>query len=536
MDVHRRYTAIDAQNSRQRCDDLCAWLREYSHRRINSRLIDERRCIPPHVTLDFGNQGIFGMHVEERFGGLALRCRDVARVLEQAAALDLGLGTWLLTSMFPGVRPIAAFGSDALKDAVLRDLATGRVLAGYGQTEPGAGTHFPAMSARAVATDRGTWKVSGDKVWIGNATWAGVLTVMAHEIEGDRRRGLNAYAVPMDAPGVVFGRELLSLGMRGMVQSEISFRDVEVGEESVLGGRGAGLDVGVDSMSFSRFAIAATCVGAMKRCAVQMARFANRREIATGRLGEHPVLLAGLGEVRAGIVACEAVVDDCGALLDADDGVPVELFAVAKVAGSELLWASADRLVQTLGGRGYDESNGAAQLLRDARVTRIFEGTTEALVAYLGQQALNPRSDLHGLLRDTYASGEIDDALAGCVARVKARKRLRTGLDGDAPVPQRAWQLAGLGRAAAWAVLVSSMRARPQTDASVLAWAHMRFEEAIRNASEGTPSEAVMLAPGDVEKIGAGYAEEIGDLVQTLPGAKEEIDSLLLPDWPGKRS
>lgn len=536
MDVRRRYTAIDDEPSRQRRDELCAWLRDYSHRRINSRLIDERRCIPPHVTLDIGNQGIFGMHVEERFGGLALRCRDVARVLQQAAALDLGLGTWLLTSMFPGVRPIAAFGSEPLKEAVLRDLATGRILAGYGQTEPGAGTHFPAMATRAVATDRGTWKVSGDKVWIGNATWAGVLTVMAHEIEGDRRRGLNAYAVPMDAPGVVFGRELLSLGMRGMVQSEISFRDVEVGEESVLGGRGAGLDVGVDSMSFSRFAIAATCVGAMKRCAVQMARFAGRREIATGRLGEHPVFLAELGEVRARIIASEAVVESCGELLDGEAGVPVELFAVAKIAGSEFLWASADRLVQTLGGRGYDEANGAAQLLRDARVTRIFEGTTEALVAYLGQQALNPRSDLHALLRDTYASGEIDDALVGCVARVKARKQLRTGLPSDSAAPHRAWQLAGLGRATVWAVLVSAMRARPHTDPRVLAWAHMRFEEALDAASEGTPSETVMLTAGDVEKIGAGYVEEIGDLMQTLPGGKEELDPLLHPDRPGDRT
>ncbi len=534
MEVHRRYDAVDAEPSRKRADSLRAWLRDYAGRRINSRLIDERRCIPPHVTLDFGNRGLFGMHVEERFGGLALHCRDFAGVLQQAAALDLGLGTWLLTSMFPGVRPIAAFGSDSLKDAVLPDLAAGRVLAGYGQTEPSAGTHFPAMEARAIATGRGTWLVSGDKVWIGNATWAGILTVMAHEVEGDRRRGLNAYAIPMDEPGVVFGRELMSLGMRGMVQSEISFRDVEVGAESILCGRGRGLDVGVDSMCMSRFAIAATCIGAMKRCATQMARFASRRHIATGGLDEHPVFRAAFGEVCARIEAAEAVLESCGELLDESGSAPVEIFAVAKVAASEFLWASADRLVQTLGGRGYDESNGAAQLLRDARVTRIFEGTTEALLAYLGQQALSPKSALQPLVRDLYGAEAAADALAECVSAVRAREGLATE---DAATPgadmPRAWQLAALGQCAMWAVLVGALEARGPRDPRSLAWARMHYAEARTLAMHGGAAETVMLSADEIGKRAADFTDEIGDVVQTLPGGKEEPDPLLAPHSPG---
>ncbi len=533
MKVRRRYSSVAAEISRQRADTLCEWLRDYGSRRINSRLIDERRCIPPHIALDFGNQGLFGMHVEERWGGLGLRCRDFARVLQQAAALDLGLGTWLLTSMFPGVRPIAAFGGDDLKEAVLADLAAGRVLAGYGQTEPTAGTHFPAMETLAVATGRGTWKISGDKVWIGNATWAGVLTVMAHEIDGDRRRGLTAFAVPMDAPGVVFGRELLSLGMRGMVQSEISFRDVEVGEESILGDRGNGLEVGVDSMSLSRFAIAATCVGAMKRCAVQMARFATRRNIATGRLSEHPVFLAEFGLVTARIAAAEALLDVCGERLDSEGEVPLGLFAVAKVASSEFLWSSVDRWVQTLGGRGYDESNHAAQLLRDARVTRIFEGTSEALLAYLGQEALNPRSDLHELLRSNPAGSGIAEQLSDCVKSVKARKALGRArfVERDA-TPARAWQLDGLGRVAMWAVLLWAMEGASGVDRSALAWARQGLDDAIDAASNGTPAESVLRSPDQVGAYVERYVRDVGDVLQTLPGGKEELDPLLFPEPP----
>ena len=110
---------------------------------------------------------------------------------------------------------------------MLPDLARGRTLAGYAQTEPGAGTHFNAMGAQAVAHPDGRWRVSGEKVWIGNAQWSNVLTVVAHDVDANgRRRGLTAFAVRTDQPGVVLGRELPSMGMRGVVQGEVAFRDV----------------------------------------------------------------------------------------------------------------------------------------------------------------------------------------------------------------------------------------------------------------------------------------------------------------------
>jgi len=161
MKVTRRMIPVSEVESRRRGDDLVAWSRDYLERRFNPRLTDERRSIPPHVVLDFGRAGLFGINVEEKYGGRALRHRDLSRVLEQLAAIDLGLGTWVLTSLFPGVRPIAAFGGPSLKDAFLSDLAAGRRLAGYAQTEPGAGTHFAAMAANAVARSDGSRRVSG---------------------------------------------------------------------------------------------------------------------------------------------------------------------------------------------------------------------------------------------------------------------------------------------------------------------------------------------------------------------------------------
>jgi alkylation response protein AidB-like acyl-CoA dehydrogenase len=530
MKVSNRYEAVSDAESRTRGDALVAWLRDYAERRVNSRLIDERRCIPPHVALDFGNRGLFGIQVEERFGGLALRNREIARVLEQAAAIDLGLGTWLLTSLFPGVRPIAAFATSRLQAELLPLLAQGRLLAGYAQTEPGAGTHFAAMAARAQAGARG-WALTGEKVWIGNATWAGVLTVMAHDVdEGGRRRGLTAFAVRTEQPGVALGRELLSLGMRGMVQSEVGFRDVAVGPDAVVGERGKGLEVGVDSMSWSRFAIAATCVGAMKRCAQLMLRFASRRTIATGKLVEHPVLLASLGEVLARIRGAEGLLYRVADALDRGDGVAVELFAACKLVASEFLWQSADALVQSLGSRGYDEENLAPQLLRDARVTRIFEGTSEALAAFLGAAALVPSSEIYSFLRRELEADALADELAAALGQLRARDGAALGLPaGELP---RAWHCALAGSAAGWALVAAvaaqdTARAPAPELARVADWSRRQLADSLERATRGAPEEHVLFDATEAEKAVSALAGSVGDPEQRLPGERRGLDPLL---------
>jgi alkylation response protein AidB-like acyl-CoA dehydrogenase len=527
MRVACRYEQVSTEESRARGERMVRWLRDYGARRINSRLIDERRTIPPYVALDFGNEGLLGMQVEEKYGGSALRSLDLSRVLEQAAALDLSVGTWILVCLFPGVRPLATFAPPALKNELLPKLAAGRVLAGYAQTEPNAGTHFAAMSSVATPRDGGGWSLRGDKVWIGNSSWAGVLTAVAQEVGPDgRRRGLNAFAVRVDQPGVVLGRELLSMGMRGMVQGEVSFRDVAVPDSHLLGERDGGLEVGVDSMCWSRFAIASTCIGAMKRAAQVMARFAARRSIATGRLADHPVARAAIGRTVVETLLAESLLHRVADVLDRGQGVSVELFSVCKVVASELLWASADRLVQVLGSRGYDEANLAPQLLRDARVTRIFEGTTEALVAYVGSQALVPTSEVHAFLRDELGAGARADALDAATKALRARSG-----------PTRPWQCALAGQAAIWSLLAAAAERDLEREPSLereraAAWADSQAAEACREAAHGASVERILPSAAEAEAAIARFAETIGDVDQALPGGREEYDALLRRDEP----
>jgi alkylation response protein AidB-like acyl-CoA dehydrogenase len=521
--IASRYTPLGAAESRVRADGMLGWLRDWSERRLSSQLMDQRRSVQPQALLDLGNHGFMGVQVEEKYGGLALRNRDIARLLDQAAAIDLSLGTFLLVCLFPGIRPLAAFGSPLLKDEVLPDLARGRTLAGYAQTEPGAGTHFNVMAAQAVAQPDGRWRVSGEKVWIGNAQWSNVLTVVAHDVDaGGRRRGLTAFAVRTDQPGVALGRELPSLGMRGVVQGEVSFRDVLVDADHVVGEPKRGLEVGVDSMSWSRFAIAATCVGTLRRSLQLLERFAARREIVTGRLIDHPVtrIALGLGTVR--VAACEALLDAIADALDAGREVDAELFAIAKVAGSEFAWDSSDRLMQGLGSRGYDEANGIPQILRDARVTRIFEGASEPLFAFVGAAALAPTSDLYRALRDELEAKAEADALGEAVTRLRARKL------GGEPL-SRAWQCALAGRAALWAVLVAALGTRPQDALTerARAWARAELAAACGEAAGGVREEAFLPAAAELDATLAAVLAPIGDVEQQLPAERWELDPLL---------
>ncbi|WP_229415085.1 acyl-CoA dehydrogenase family protein, partial [Massilia aurea] len=180
------------------------------------------------------------------------------------------------------------------------------------------------------------------------------------------------------------------MGMRAMVQNALRFDDVFVPDTHVLGQPGAGMEVARDAMAFARLGIGALCLGGMKRCAQLMLRYASRREVAGGRLLEHPVTLARLDDLTGAIGALEALVRALGAHDErggAHGGLPQEACMACKCVASELLWEAADMLMQLLGGRGYLEPNLAPLLMRDARVMRILEGPTEALYVHLGAGA-----------------------------------------------------------------------------------------------------------------------------------------------------
>ncbi|WP_051971276.1 AMP-binding protein [Massilia sp. 9096] len=528
---------VDAERERSRheADAMIAWLRRYAERRLNSRVIDERRTIPPYVVLDLGNAGFFGLQAPRRFGGKELTTVDLMRVMEQLAAIDVTVATMVGVHNGLGIRPLLRFGSDAQQERLLPALAGGRRLGAFALTEPGAGSNPMALRASAVKT-AGGWRVQAEKQWIGLASWAGLTTLFAKASTADGTPlGMISLLVDADTEGLTQGPESLTMGMRGMVQNTLFLRDAFVPDDAVLLAPGDGMDAAHDAMLFSRLGIGAICVGAMKRCAQLIARYAGRRTVGTGLLAENAVSVVRLQGLTASIAACEALVLALAAQIDAGAAPGAEVYVACKAAATEALGDAADLLVQMLGGRGYIESNGAPQILRDARVMRILEGPTETLYAHLGASLAKPgcasRAFLAGPLKRAPLAAELDAAVARVGELADGAERL-FGSRGAA----RQWIDYRLGELAAGALLLGAAEqaqesehdgARALAASHAVVWARRRFNALLQALLAELAAQRPYSSAADLAAVVAGYAESIGDVDQTLPGEDREVDALL---------
>jgi len=529
--VEARAPAFDAAQSRADADAMIAWLRQYAARRLNSRLMDERRTIPPYVVLDLGNQGFFGLQVPRRFGGRALATVDLVRVMAQLAAVDLTLATLVGVHNGLGIRPILRHAPAAMQERLLPPLAAGRQLAAFALTEPGAGSNPLALRATAVRVDGG-WRVTAEKQWTGLGSWAGILTVFAKAQGPDGEAlGVIALTVPEDTPGLRQGPEAPTMGMRGIVQNTVYLDAAFVPDAAVLLAPGEGMLVAHDAMMFSRLGIGAMCVGGMKRCAQLIARYAANRQVATGRLADNPVTAVKMQSLVAAIFSVEALVDAIAASIDDGDHVAVDYLA-CKAAASELLGEAADQLVQVLGGRGYIESNIAPQILRDARVLRILEGPSETLYMRLGAVLAMPDSAVTAFLVRRLGQPQWAAELAAAVAEIDGAARRGEGLFSD-EVRVTQWLEYRKGQLAAAALLGAAAAQRlaaggaTETAARAVAWSRQRFaalhREIMEQMAERVPcaSTAALLAQID------SYADAIGDIEQQLPGEAQQLDPAL---------
>ena len=513
----------DAETTEQ----LIAWLQAYARESINSRLIDERRCLSPGVVLDFGNKGLLGMQVPKKHGGLGLGHRSMLKIIAQLGAIDPTLALFVGLNNVLGVRPILHHASEQLRAQLLPKLATGRELAAFAITETGAGSHPFGITAEAVPTAAG-WQLQGEKIWSGSAAWAGVINVFVRQVDAAGVPvGVSGFAVPKGAAGLRQGPEALTMGMRGMVQNTVFLENVPVSAAQMLGEAGQGMVVAQDAMMYGRLAIAAACVGGMKRCAQLMLRYSQRRTISTGRLLDNPVTLTRLSGLTNAIAALESLVTLTATRLDSGLSIPEEIYAACKITGPEFYWQAADHLMQCLGGRGYIETNLAPQIMRDARVLRIFEGPTESLSMYLGSRVLNQSEGLSAFFRELEVL-EIGERLFESADQILAHYLSKKSPFSDELTARRQANFI-VGRIAAQAILAAAIEV---TDAPLAAitWVQQSFEQAVARALQTNPDEAAARSATETAEQIAEYQQSIGDVEQTLAGPDEAIDEWLKLD------
>jgi alkylation response protein AidB-like acyl-CoA dehydrogenase len=497
--------------------DIVAFLRDYARERINSRLFDARRCIPPYVVLDFGRYGLLGLGVPTEWGGQGLTWTDRVQVVEQLGAIDLTLMSFVGIHNELGIGPILNFGQQSLKDQVLPLLATGSVLAGLAITEEGAGANPRGIKATAELQPSGSWRLNGDKIWVGNGSWAGVLNVFARWSDGKANRVLG-FAVSTSTAGVRAGAEATTMGMRGIVQSRMHFSNVEVDANRLLGESNADMLVAEMSFRTARFGIAIAATGAIKRCVQLMLRYGTRRSIATGMLSDHPLFRSALSDAYASAKVLERLTLLIATELDAGLEVPAELFFVCKALGPEYLFSAADSLMQWLGGRGYVEANEAPQILRDARLLRIFEGPTETIRGHLGslwrhrgglrEFLCRPGGNELIVAEIVSASDELFGTPRDPSMNVGQYTCARYGAIGELVAEGVAWWLSDANG----------------VDESINRWAKRRFETARQRGVL-----AIGGAMSNLTDLAAELSASIGDVVQSLPGEEWSVDPLLQP-------
>ena len=389
-------------------------LRAFLVANVDNAAIERDGRIPDEVIRGLGELGAFGMKIDQKYGGLGLSNLHYCRALQLVGSANPSLSALLSAHQSIGVpQPLKLFGTPEQKQAYLPRLAAGEVSA-FLLTEPDVGSDPARMSSTARPVDGG-YRLDGVKLWATNGTLATLLVVMAQVPKSDGHRGgITAFVVEADSPGVTIERRNEFLGLRGLENSVTRFHDVFVPADNVIGAEGKGLRIALTTLNTGRLSLPAMCVGAGKYCLSVARQWAADRVQWGLPVARHEAVAKKIAFIAATTYAMEAMLDLSCMLADDDrNDIRIEA-ALVKLFGSEMAWVMADELVQVRGGRGYEtaaslaargeKAIGVEQLLRDLRINRIFEGSTEIMHLLIAREAVDAHLSVAGDIIDPEAS------------------------------------------------------------------------------------------------------------------------------------
>lgn len=337
--------------------------------------VEEDDAIPDAVVAEMRELGLFGLSIGEEHGGLGLSMTEEARVIIEMGKTSPAFRSTFGTNVGIGSQGIVMAGTDAQKAEWLPRIASGAVVTSFALTEPEAGSDSGAVRTRAVR-DGDLYRLTGGKRYITNADKADLFTVMARTGEEAGGRGVSAFLVPRDAPGLSVGPPEKKMGQKGAQVADVLFDDVVVPAANRLGAEGEGFKVAMRVLDKGRIHIAALCIGVAERLIADSVAYALDRRQFGKAIAEHQLIQGMIADSKAESLAARALVLQAAASKDAGADVTLEASA-AKYFASEMVGRVADRAVQIFGGAGYISDYGIERLYRDARLFRIYEGTSQ---------------------------------------------------------------------------------------------------------------------------------------------------------------
>jgi acyl-CoA dehydrogenase len=354
---------------------------------MEQEVIDADR-VPEDIVQEMRDMGLFGLTVPEEFGGAGMNISQYARTVHAMSYAMPAFRSIVSINIGMVCSAFKNGGTQAQKAEWLPRLAAGEIAA-FGLTEPGSGSDSAGMQTTAVKTDSG-WVLSGTKRYITNAPYAKMAVIMARTSKENlpKNAHVSAFIVPMDTPGVSVGKIDKKMGQAGSSIADIILEDVHLPDDALLGGEtGRGFVFAMKSLDNGRISVGAASTAYAKRALDSALRYATERKAFGEPIANFQLIQQMLAESETEIYAAECMMADVTARADAGENV-LRKAAAFKVFASEMCGRVVDRCVQVYGGAGYLAEYDAERFFRDARVYRIYEGTTQILQLQIAKHML----------------------------------------------------------------------------------------------------------------------------------------------------
>ncbi len=338
--------------------------------------VAETDCVPAALVDEMRGLGLFGLAVPEAYGGLGLDMETECEVAFELGWTSPAFRSVAGTNIGIGSQALVLYGTEQQKETWLPKIASGEVITSFALTEPEAGSDAGGLRTRATPKGE-AYSLNGGKRYITNANVADLFTVMARTNPDEPgAKGVSAFLVRRDSEGLSVGKPEKKMGQQGAHICDVNFDNVDVPADCRIGQEGEGFKVAMSVLDKGRLHISAVCTGMAERLISEMVGYAMQREQFGKPIMQHQLIQALIADSQAEAYAMRCMILDAARKRDAGESVTM-LASCCKMFASEAVGRIADRAVQVFGGAGYVADYGIERFYRDARIFRLYEGTTQ---------------------------------------------------------------------------------------------------------------------------------------------------------------